>query len=126
MAARRAADVFSWVSMPATAALLRELAEQRIRSHTRRARSSRQSDDPPRPMSTARPHDLTGFLLQPVAGIGTRPASRPIRKIFFPERGGSSKATRSYCARCPVTEECLTYALDKLEEWFGAEATYRG
>jgi hypothetical protein len=27
MAARRAADVFSWVSMPATAALLRELAE---------------------------------------------------------------------------------------------------
>ena len=27
MAARRAADLFSWVSMPATAALLRELAE---------------------------------------------------------------------------------------------------
>jgi WhiB family transcriptional regulator, redox-sensing transcriptional regulator len=31
--------------------------------------------------------------------------------IFFPERGGSSKAAKAICARCPVRSECLDYAL---------------
>ncbi|MGH2702370.1 MAG: WhiB family transcriptional regulator [Actinomycetota bacterium] len=36
-------------------------------------------------------------------------------RIFFPERGGSSKAARAMCARCPSQAECLEYALDNKE-----------
>jgi WhiB family transcriptional regulator, redox-sensing transcriptional regulator len=32
--------------------------------------------------------------------------------LFFPERGESLAAPRSFCARCPVRETCLDYALD--------------
>ncbi len=48
-------------------------------------------------------------------------ASLPPRKadrIFFPDRGGSSKAARAICARCPVRAECLQYALER-GEMFG-------
>lgn len=31
---------------------------------------------------------------------------------FFPERGESLAAARAICARCQVSDECLTYALD--------------
>jgi WhiB family redox-sensing transcriptional regulator len=45
-------------------------------------------------------------------------AELPIRKsdaMFFPDRGGSSKAARAMCAGCPVRSECLEYALDNKE-----------
>lgn len=31
--------------------------------------------------------------------------------IFFPERGGQPGPAKAICAGCPVTEECLEYAL---------------
>jgi hypothetical protein len=30
---------------------------------------------------------------------------------FFPQRGGSAKAGRALCRRCPVAEQCLELAL---------------
>jgi WhiB family transcriptional regulator, redox-sensing transcriptional regulator len=57
--------------------------------------------------------------------------SLPVRKadrIFFPERGGSSKPARTICARCPVRAECLAYALEKGEAfgiWGGASERER-
>ena len=59
---------------------------------------------------------LTGLLLEPV--WWHRDAAcldAPDPEIFFPKRGGSSAAARSYCERCPVVEECLTYALENKE-----------
>lgn len=38
-------------------------------------------------------------------------------EIFFPERGGSSKAARSVCMNCPVRIECLKYALANREQF---------
>ena len=38
-------------------------------------------------------------------------------KIFFPERGGSSKAARALCAKCPARAPCLEYALDNRESF---------
>lgn len=38
-------------------------------------------------------------------------------EIFFPERGGSSKAARSVCTNCPVRIECLKYALANREQF---------
>lgn len=38
-------------------------------------------------------------------------------EIFFPERGGSSRAARAVCNNCPVQEECLRYALTNREQF---------
>jgi WhiB family redox-sensing transcriptional regulator len=32
--------------------------------------------------------------------------------LFFPERGESADPARQVCARCPVRQPCLAYALD--------------
>ena len=31
--------------------------------------------------------------------------------VFFPERGQTADAAREYCGRCPVTAECLAFAM---------------
>jgi WhiB family transcriptional regulator, redox-sensing transcriptional regulator len=36
-------------------------------------------------------------------------------RLFFPERGQSSKAARALCSECPVQAECLEYALERRE-----------
>ncbi len=38
-------------------------------------------------------------------------------EIFFPERGGSSKAARAVCNECTVRIECLRYALANREQF---------
>lgn len=38
-------------------------------------------------------------------------------EIFFPERGGSSKAARAVCNECCVRQECLLYALNNREQF---------
>jgi WhiB family transcriptional regulator, redox-sensing transcriptional regulator len=38
-------------------------------------------------------------------------------EIFFPERGGSSKAARAVCSQCEVRIECLRYALANREQF---------
>lgn len=38
-------------------------------------------------------------------------------EVFFPERGGSSKAARAVCNDCPVKAECLRYALANREQF---------
>ena len=60
---------------------------------------------------------LTGLLLKPVAWHKDAACLEADPEIFFPERGGSSEAARSYCARCPVSEECLSYALENPKEY---------
>ena len=39
-------------------------------------------------------------------------------EAFFPEKGGSTKEAKKVCQRCPVTKECLQWALDN-DERFG-------
>jgi len=39
-------------------------------------------------------------------------------EMFFPERGGSTREAKGVCAACPVTAECLEYAL-RNDERFG-------
>jgi WhiB family redox-sensing transcriptional regulator len=41
--------------------------------------------------------------------------SRKIDALFFPERGGSTKAARALCSECCVKAECLEYALENRE-----------
>ena len=33
-------------------------------------------------------------------------------EIFFPEKGGSTREAKRVCAKCPVLEECLDYAIE--------------
>lgn len=33
-------------------------------------------------------------------------------EAFFPEKGGSTRQAKAVCAICPVTEQCLGYALE--------------
>lgn len=39
--------------------------------------------------------------------------------LFFPERGDldAVRAAKQVCAGCPVTDECLTYALVTVQRW---------
>ena len=58
-------------------------------------------------------------------------AEFPIRKsdaMFFPDRGGSSKAARALCSECPVQAKCLEYALQNQEQhgiWGGTSEPER-
>lgn len=37
--------------------------------------------------------------------------------MFFPEKGGSTNDAKGVCRECPVTTECLTYALENHERF---------
>ncbi|MGH2820272.1 MAG: WhiB family transcriptional regulator [Actinomycetota bacterium] len=62
---------------------------------------------------------ITTRLLQPVDWqTHARCATREVDpEIFFPERGGSSKAARAVCQHCQVRAECLEYALNNKEQF---------
>jgi WhiB family transcriptional regulator, redox-sensing transcriptional regulator len=58
-----------------------------------------------------------GDLLGIVGGLGDWADDAACREVgdwamFFPERGGSPALAKTVCARCPVRDECLDYALD--------------
>ncbi|MGH3500941.1 MAG: WhiB family transcriptional regulator [Nocardioidaceae bacterium] len=36
-------------------------------------------------------------------------------EVFFPDKGQSAKQAKRVCARCPVQQPCLAYALDRPE-----------
>jgi len=36
----------------------------------------------------------------------------PTGRIFFPERGHSATRAKAICARCPVADACLEWALE--------------
>lgn len=47
---------------------------------------------------------------------------------FFPDKGGSSVEAKRVCARCPVQQECLEYALthdERFGVWGGASERER-
>jgi len=60
---------------------------------------------------------ITTRLLQPVDWQAKAACSEVDPEIFFPERGGSSKAARAVCSRCDVRMNCLEYALNNKEQF---------
>lgn len=44
--------------------------------------------------------------------------------MWFPEKGGSTRAAKAICASCPVRAECLDYALE--HEDIGAHGIWGG
>jgi WhiB family redox-sensing transcriptional regulator len=48
-------------------------------------------------------------------------------ELFFPEKGGSDKIPKRICAQCPVSAECLAYALryDMSGVWGGTSGAER-
>ncbi len=58
---------------------------------------------------------ITTKLLQPVDWQVHARCNEVDPEIFFPERGGSSKAARAVCNQCPVRSQCLEYALNNKE-----------
>lgn len=49
-------------------------------------------------------------------------------EIFFPPKNDSGEAARATCARCPVREDCLAYALaadEKFGIWGGLDESER-
>lgn len=60
---------------------------------------------------------ITTRLLQPVDWQGAAACAEVDPEIFFPERGGSSKAARTVCAQCSVRAQCLEYALNNKEQF---------
>lgn len=60
---------------------------------------------------------ITTKLLQPVEWQANARCSEVDPEIFFPERGGSSKAARAVCNKCDVRNQCLEYALNNKEQF---------
>jgi len=60
---------------------------------------------------------ITTRLLQPVEWQTSARCTAVDPEIFFPERGGSSKAARAVCSKCDVREQCLDYALNNKEQF---------
>ena len=60
---------------------------------------------------------ITTKLLQPVEWQAKARCSEVDPEIFFPERGGSSKAARAVCNKCAVRDQCLEYALNNKEQF---------
>jgi WhiB family redox-sensing transcriptional regulator len=60
---------------------------------------------------------VTNKLLQPLDWQGKARCTEVDPEIFFPERGGSSRAARAVCADCEVRLECLEYALNNKEQF---------
>jgi WhiB family redox-sensing transcriptional regulator len=60
---------------------------------------------------------VTNKLLQPLEWQVNARCTEVDPEIFFPERGGSSRAARAVCADCKVRLECLEYALNNKEQF---------
>ena len=60
---------------------------------------------------------ITTKVLQPVDWQAEARCTQVDPEIFFPERGGSSKAARMVCKGCPVQGICLEYALNNKEQF---------
>lgn len=60
---------------------------------------------------------ITTKLLQPLDWQAHARCTEADPEIFFPERGGSSKAARAVCRDCSVRMECLEYALNNKEQF---------
>ncbi len=60
---------------------------------------------------------ITTRLLQPVEWQSKARCAEVDPEIFFPERGGSSKAARAVCCECEVRLQCLEYALNNKEQF---------
>ena len=60
---------------------------------------------------------ITTKLLQPVEWQADARCAEVDPEIFFPERGGSSKAARAVCGQCDVRMQCLEYALNNKEQF---------
>ena len=60
---------------------------------------------------------ITTRLLQPVGWQSQARCAEVDPEIFFPERGGSSKAARAVCSQCDVRLQCLEYALNNKEQF---------
>jgi len=60
---------------------------------------------------------ITTRVLQPVEWQGAARCAEVDPEIFFPERGGSSKAARAVCSGCSVRAQCLEYALNNKEQF---------
>jgi WhiB family transcriptional regulator, redox-sensing transcriptional regulator len=60
---------------------------------------------------------ITTKLLQPLDWQTKARCTEVDAEIFFPERGGSSKAARAVCAQCEVRLNCLEYALNNKEQF---------
>lgn len=60
---------------------------------------------------------ITTKLLQPLDWQVHARCTDVDPEIFFPERGGSSKAARAVCSGCVVRAQCLEYALNNKEQF---------
>lgn len=60
---------------------------------------------------------ISNKLLQPLDWQSDARCNDADPEIFFPERGGSSKAARAVCSQCDVRAECLEYALNNKEQF---------
>lgn len=71
-----------------------------------------------RPIGDAAMSIISSALFAPPAWYADASCAQTDPELFFPGKGGSPKAAKRICARCPVAAQCLEYALEN-DEAFG-------
>lgn len=65
---------------------------------------------------------------EPPAWMGDALCAQTDPEIFFPDKGGSTRAGKRVCGVCPVRDECLEYAITadvRVGLWGGLSAGER-
>lgn len=57
------------------------------------------------------------MFIQPPAWTEHALCTQTDPEAFYPEKGESTTAAKTICARCEVRAECLEYALDRHERY---------
>ncbi len=78
-------------------------------------------------------HDPASRVVYPIADardtawMASGACNQSDPETWFPEKGGNPKSAKRVCARCPVLDQCLTWALAHHDEgvWGGTTAHER-
>lgn len=68
------------------------------------------------------------FDLDPAPWMENALCAQTDPDLFFPDKGGSTRESKSICARCPVAAECLDHALahdERIGIWGGLSPAER-
>lgn len=71
------------------------------------------------------PRDGLSYIVKPPPWTVDALCTQFPPDLFFPEKGGTgAREAKAVCAKCPVIDQCLAYALDYEAGVYGTDTSY--